>query len=134
VCAALAVLGPVDVAAARDTAPGPEPMASSMPGMDHGSMPGMGSPAVASTNPAAPTRMGGMGGMGGMAGMDGTAGMDGMAGMPAEPAAESRPRALVLGGFAAVNLLVMVAAAVLRRRTATGRRRRPARRPAPITA
>jgi uncharacterized protein involved in copper resistance len=120
VCAALAVLGPADVAAARDTAPGPTPMATSMPGMDDGSMPGMD----------------GMAGMDGTAGMDdgSMAGMDGMAGMPAEPLAESHPRALVLGGFAGVDVLVMVAAAVLRRRTATGRRRRRPHRPAPITA
>jgi hypothetical protein len=46
----------------------------------------------------------------------------------------ARPRALVLGGFAAVNALAIAAAAVLKRRAALGRRGRAAGAPAPSTA
>lgn len=69
---------------------------SSMPGMADGSMPGM-------TDGSMP-------------------GMADMPGMDHAPAAASgtptaHPRALVLGGFALVNLVVLLAAAILRRRT-----------------
>jgi hypothetical protein len=76
--------------------------------------------------------------MGGMPGMDhGSAGGSGhehdqMPGMTTHDTAgassASRPKGLVIGGFAAVNGLVLLAAAFLRRRTAGDRARRIAAR------
>lgn len=51
----------------------------------------------------------------------------------AVPVVQARPRLLVLGGFATVNGLVLLAAAVLKRNTPTQRRRTPPR-PRPVSA
>lgn len=61
----------------------------------------------------------------------------GRAGLFSVPVSQSRPRALVLGGFAAVNGLVILAAAVLKRRAPQKQLRKTAAAPAgavPLTA
>jgi hypothetical protein len=99
----------------------PGPDAGSMPGMAPGSMPGMDPVSTPSrTSSPAPTAAV-TAGAGSMPGM-GPGSMPGMA--PIGGGAVSRPRGLVLGGFAGLNAAVLLAAALLRRRTAD-RRRRP---------
>ena len=69
--------------------------ATAMPGMDHAASP-----------------------MQGMPGMDHEASpMPGMPGMDHNSGTESRPRALLLGGFGGLNGLVLITAFMLRRRT-----------------
>ena len=102
-----------------DTDAGSDPT----PGMSHGSgdpMPGM--------------THGGSGSMPGtdMPGTD-MPGMDMPATGDVPGGASSRPRALVLGVFAFVNIAVLMAAAVLRRRTAADRDRRRAARVAALS-
>lgn len=88
-------------------------MDMNMPGMDHGDMPGMDHGDSGHSH-------------------DGATGHDDMPGMQHdEGRAPSRPRAAVLGGFAAVNGAVLGSAAIVRRRTRgkpTGRRAQVQRR------
>lgn len=107
---------------ASDTGP------TSMPGMTDGSMPGMTMKATPGAGPRAEAHSHGAdvpdpsASRAPMAGMDGMSGMADMPGMEhghsatASAVSPSRPRALLLGGFGLLNLVVLVTAAILRRR------------------